>query len=306
MILGANAQVFIENFENATVGSDLEGYNEWYVSKKTGDNYGESPKIAAGALSYLNYPSSGIGNLAVLNPVIGDDNTTQRISTKLVTLGEEPLSVVPGEKLYVAFLAKFSIDSKKALRDFFTLEGSSTSSMTRGRLFVRTSGDGLINFGISKNTGTASQIVESGEKLDINATYLLVLVYEGVEGDNNDKVRVYINPDLSKSEAEQTSLLEATDSASDYSAEAKLGINLRQRAVGVSIGGIRVAKSWDSALVEGPNSIIDNSADKGNIVSSRYFDLRGVEVNEPVNTNSVYVKKDIYENGSVEVTKVIR
>jgi len=304
-VLATNAQVFTENFETATVGGNVEGYNGWYVSNKGTEALGVSPKIAAGPLSYTNYASSGVGNVAVLDPAMGDDATTQRISTKLVTLDSESLKAAPGEKIYVAFLAKISGDSKKAIRDFFTLEGSSTSSNTRGRLFARVTDEGDLSFGVSKNTGTAAQIIESGI-LNINATHLLVMVYEGIEGDSNDKVRVYINPDLTKTEAEQTIVLEATDTATDYSTGASLGINLRQRGVGANIGGIRVAKTWENAVSNGLTGINDNATDNGIIVSTKYYNLNGVEVNEPVNTKNIYVKKDIYENGSVKVTKVIK
>ncbi len=328
-ILGLNAQVFTENFEDAVVGSDLEGYNEWTVSPKAGDDLGVSPVIAEGTLTYTGYAGSGLGNVAVLDPAVGDDATTQRISTRLVTFGEDPLQNVVGEKIYVAFMVNVSDASRTGtLRDFFTMEGSATSSMTRGRVFARVTTEGVLNFGISKNTGTAAAIVESTPDLFCDVDYLLVFVYEGIDGDNNDVVSLYINPDLTKSEAEQTNVITATDAASDYSATAKLGINLRQRAIGARIGGIRVAKTWNDAVLSTTVGLNSPKADKPSVSisatgNSVYTSENGVveiysltgtrvfagfsngQVAAPVLNKGLYIVKLITENGQVYSEKVI-
>ncbi|MDR1584690.1 MAG: hypothetical protein LBS07_00745, partial [Prevotellaceae bacterium] len=79
-VLALNAQVFTENFETATVGGNVEGYNGWYVCGKAGDALGVSPTIGAGALTYAGYASSNIGNVAVLDSINGFDSSSQRIS----------------------------------------------------------------------------------------------------------------------------------------------------------------------------------------------------------------------------------
>lgn len=246
-ILGLNAQVFTEDFSSATVGGNLEGYNGWSVSLKSGDNLGVSPKIAAGALSYTGYDLSGKGNVVVLDSINGS-SSNQRISTRLVQLDGSDLTAVAGEKIYASFMVKVLKDSRNSVRDFFTYEGSSSSSMTRGRVFYSLTSEGVFKFGVSKNTGTAANIVLT-EELNIDDTHLLVLVYEAVDGVENDVLTLYYNPDLSKTEAEQTKKIVATDKATDYSETAKLGINIRQRGIGAHIGGIHVAKSWNTALL---------------------------------------------------------
>lgn len=248
-----NAQVFVENFETATVGGDLEGYNNWYVSLKSADALGVSPKIALGSLSFTGYAGSGVGNVAVLDSVVGTTSETQRISTKIVAFGTDTLHAVVGEKIYAAFLINVSNHSYHSYRDFFTFEGSKTGSMTRGRIFAKIDAAGSeLTFAITKNSSSTSNYVESssisGLTLTTGTANLLVFVYEAVDGDNNDKQTLYINPDLSKSEAEQTNKLETIDVQSDYSEPSNIGINLRQRGVGAQIGGIRVGKSWDAVL----------------------------------------------------------
>lgn len=265
-VLNTNAQqIFIENFETATVGGNLEGYNEWHVSPKPGEAHGSSPTIAAETLTYAGYASSGVGNVAVIDSLYGSVNSStgqfgQRISTKLIQFGETDLQVVEGEKIYAAFMVKVSIDSKKgAYRDFFTFEGSATSSMTRGRVFARVSTDGELSFGISKNGTSFSDGVNQVSGLSLDDTHLLVVVYEAIADESNDVLTLYYNPDLTKSEAEQTQKFSAlaADVQSDYSATAKLGINIRQRGIGAQIGGIRVAKTWADATGYGQASGVD-------------------------------------------------
>lgn len=250
-----NAQVFSEYFQGATLGSPLEGYNGWIVSPKDGENYGTSPLINFGLLTYPGYAGSGVGNVAKIDSIVGDVTATQRISTKKIKLGENDLTNVVGEKIYAAFLVNVSINSKKgAVRDFFTFEGSETSSMTRGRVFAKIYANGDVTFGITKNN---TSVTESSI-LYTDATYLLVMVYEGVEGASNDILTLYINPDLTKGEAEQTNKLVAADVQTDYSGTAKLGINIRQRGIGAQIGGIRVGKSWDAVTKGTSTNVLSN------------------------------------------------
>lgn len=268
-ILSSNAQVFVENFETATANSNLEGYNNWYVSAKAEDAHGISPKIAEGALFYTGYAGSNIGNVAVLDSAIGviDKSTGpqgQRISTKIIKFGNDTLKAIVGQKIYCAFLINFSTHSIRSYRDFFTFEGSKSSSSTRGRIFAKlnTTGD-IVSLAISKNTSNSTGWVESTTlpslTLNTGINNLLVFCYETIDGASNDKVSLYINPDLTKPEIEQTNILIPLDNTTvaDYGLTSGLGINLRQRGIGAQIGGIRVGKSWDSVVL-GKNTGIDN------------------------------------------------
>ena len=78
-VFTVHAQVFIENFETAAVNGNLEAYNNWYVSPKSGDNLGVSPKIDEFPLFYSDYPGSNTGHVAVLDSAVGATTATQRI-----------------------------------------------------------------------------------------------------------------------------------------------------------------------------------------------------------------------------------
>lgn len=251
--ISMNAQVFVENFATATIGSALEGYNFWYVCAKSTDNLGVSPKISEGALFYTGYAGSNIGNTAVLDPAIGSTSSNQRISTRAITFAAgDTLKPIAGQKIYAAFMINFAADSYTSQRDFFTFEGSVSSSSTRGRLFAKLTGGTDITFAISKNSSTSGVYVESALMAGaVGINHLIVMCYEGIAGDLNDIISVYIDPDLSKTEAAQTSKLTATDTQaqSDYSVSIPFRINLRQRGTSAKIGGIRVGKTWDEVVL---------------------------------------------------------
>jgi hypothetical protein len=327
MTLNAQAPlpVFVENFATAPINGNVEGYNNWYVCLKSSDNLGVSPKVGEGALFYTGYYGSNIGNVALLDSLIGSTATGtngQRISTKIVTYGADTVVVANESKTYVAFLAKISINSKKSsLRDFFTLEGSKTSSMTRGRIFAKVTSAGVLTFGVTKNTTTMTE--SSQFSLDVN--HLFVLVYETVGTiASDDIVTLYIDPDLSLPEASQTNKLIAADSQTDYSTSNKFGINLRQRGIGAQIGGIRVGRTWDSVLlgigtgVVGINSYNNAISSFGKTIQTsvagdiKVFNLAGAKLLEASATNKVltnlpaglYLVRLTSSNGQVTNGKV--
>ncbi len=326
-VLGINAQVFVENFATAPVNGNLEGYNNWYVCLKSGDNGGSSPKINEGALFYTGYAGTNVGNVAVLDSAIGITSANQRISTRIVKFGADTLkNNVVGQKIYAAFIANISSHSARTYRDFFTFEGSKTSSSTRGRVFakINTAGD-LFTIAISKNSSTAGVYVESttipGLSLSTGVNHLFVFCYENIEGTDNDRNILYIDPDLTKSEAEQTNVLISTDVATDYGTTAGLGINLRQRGIGALIGGIRVGYSWETVLLRntGFNNISSSEiriAGKTVITDNpgkiQIYNLAGSEVlNAPTNgrfetslTKGLYLVKFVNNSGKTYSSKI--
>ena len=317
-----NAQVFVENFATAATGSNVEGYNSWYVSAKSSEANGVSPTIKEETLFYTGYAGSDIGKVAFLDSLVGKESTTQRISTRMVVIGNDTLVSKDGQKMYAAFMVSILPNSYTSWRDFFTWEGSVTSSFTRGRVFAKAiSGTNDMQFGISKNSSTPveSAVISGG----VGAYHLLVVEYDAIAGDGNDVISLYIDPDLSKT-ADQNVKLSSIDAQSDYGSN-QIKINLRQRGVGALIGGIRVGTSWDLVL-KGTNTSV-NSLDKAaskiysygkTIVTSGYgdvevFDLTGKKVFSKVSSgkletslkNGLYIVRFKDNSGKIVAGKVV-
>ena len=268
-----NAQVFTEYFESAAVGSNLEDYNDWYVSFKAADANGVSPIIGEDMLFYDGYAGSDTGKVAILDSLIGYESETQRISSKVVTIGGDSLRPTIGGKIYAAFIVSILPYSKHSWRDFFTWEGSNFTSMwARGRIFAYVAENNTdLQLGVSKNTSSSGEIVQTDVIAGgVGVYHLLVLVYESIDGESNDLVHLYVNPDPTKPEAEQTGVLTSMDTQSDYSEGTEIKINLRQRGVGALVGGIRVGTDWKEVLegVEDPATGVNKLKAPDNAIRS--------------------------------------
>lgn len=323
-----NAQVFVENFETAATGSNVEGYNSWYVCPKASDALGVSPKVDEGPLFFTGYKGSDIGKVAKLDSLVGKDASTQRISTKLITFGTDTLKPVVGKKMYAAFLVQVQPKSITTYRDFFTWEGSTTSSFTRGRVFAKViAGTQDLQFAVSKNSSSAGQYAESTVMAGgVGVNHLLVLCYETIDGDANDVIKLYINPDPSKTEAQQTVVLTSSDVQTDYTPNStKMKINLRQRGVGALVGGIRVGTNWNEVLKGTTTGIQNMNVNKSSIHSFgntivtsgsgkvQVYDLTGRQVMSKTTDgniqtslrNGIYLVRFEDNNGKIATGKVV-
>jgi hypothetical protein len=314
---------FIEYFEDYADGDDLQtsstlSETEWYLCLKAdyqGGTESSSPIISSTPLTYTDYIASGVGKSVVLSSADADDDriTTRRVYNEAIT-----------DKLYAAFLVNVE-SAKTSLNDFFTWESSTSSNFARGRVYVSAT-EGDVTFGISKNSSTVNSV--SGYAL--NTTYLMVLEYDkvGSEDDGNDDVvRIYINPDMSLTSTENTSIAN-TDTNTDYdSGNTTLAINLRQNKVGVTISGIRVSTNWEglwsgtTGILDSPsydelsllvydNYITNNETQAGQLTM---YNLAGntclnqtIDASETITVNlakGVYVVKFKGNDGSVKTTK---
>lgn len=325
-----NAQVFVENFATATVGANLEGYNNWYVSAKSTDAYGVSPTIGEDPLFYTGYAGSNLGHVAILDSLVGKTSATQRITTRRIIFeGNDTLKTGVSGALYSAFMVNVNPISYKSYRDFFTWEGSETSSFTRGRVFAKNNEDGTeVLFSVSKNSSSSVDLdAKSSSTLGITlgtgVNHLLVVKYEIIDEASNDVITLFINPDLTKTEAEQTNKLSTSDSQTDYSDTTPIKINLRQRGIGAQIGGIRVGKSWDSVVLGigsgfNPHKINNNIYASGKSIYTNesgnltIYNLSGAEVLtaktigkfETSLSKGLYLVKFVSENGLISSRKI--
>jgi len=242
----------------------LEEYNEWYRSANASSSaIPASPMIKDITLTYPGYISSGIGKVVGLNNLV--ESSSASISTKMIPWDEDSLRLNnAGEKIYTAFLVNFPEGNRteNTTRDFFSLNmTASNATEPRGRVFAKVNfadeQNPKIVFGITRQSTTGSHIIMSSDTLNAKDAHLLVLAYEITRDDTTpDKATLYINPDFTKTEDEQSGKIAATNasdlnlgSKGNYIAGTPIGINIRQRETAAQIGGIRVAKSWDAAVL---------------------------------------------------------
>ena len=219
----ASAQLLLEENFNYTGALTSNG---WTAHSVPGQS---TITTATGSLSYTNYFSSGIGNMAIVDTAGEDINKT--------------FTQVDTGSVYVSFLA--NVQKAKTTGDYFLHIGPTTIGTTfRGRVFVKLeTGTNKIAFGLSKFTNTPDY---TAFNYDLNTTYLLVLKYSFLTGD--DSVYLYVNPLING--AVQAPLLSNSVAGNDLANAGSIA--LRQGAYAndgkVQVDGIRVGKTWKDIL----------------------------------------------------------
>ena len=232
-------------------GAALEGQGGWVVSTATADQGGKSPLVGDTTLTYAGHGVTEGGLSMVL------DSVQQEISGELKRNTVWPFSADAISKedgsnvVYTAFMINLSEMNSTSGKDIFTYlkQGAEagTNTTMRGRVQVKIEKDKMV-FGIRKNSETITQWSDSIEKAE---TALLVIKYVNKSTSSSgdaDEFYMYVNPDLSKTEAENNAKLQVADGNEDGGGADLRYICFRQMKLNAIVSGIRVAKTWEAAL----------------------------------------------------------
>ncbi len=219
ILLNAQTIQLEENF-NLTAGSNLAGQNDWTL----GTSATNRALISNAGLTYPGYPNQS-GLAAGFIP------TTDRVQ-KIFT---GTLSGV----YYYSFLINVS---SAGSGDFFI--GFFSNAAFRGRTYLKSDGAGF-QFGLTKTT-TGPVVYTSGTPFIYGTTYLIVVKYEFLGGSNtDDKVSLFVNPDLTASDPGTPAIGPLTDAGNDVAANV-FAIQGRANSGSFTLDGIRVAPDWAS------------------------------------------------------------
>ena len=305
-VVGVNAQLIKRDFlEGYTVGGGLEKgaytatsgvpilLNQWNLSGKTGtsDQGGENAKVVS-ALTYAGYVDSGKDVAVELLKL----STGGR--TAIYSLADD--NTYGAGTYYFAFVFNVTAASISSSSEFFSLDGNFTGNAQRVRFSVK---------GIESTTTYQIGLGDSGAATTLTGTYnygqtYLAVIKVELDGEGTGTSSLYINPNL---ESTEPATAIATSAITGTALKSIRGVVVRQRStIAAQIGGIRFAGTWANVLGQVSTSIEQNSFDKGNIVSSEYYNLNGVKVNEPAENSGICIQKNIYDSGLTEFVKVIR
>jgi hypothetical protein len=281
--------VFTENFATATLDQPLEGYNFWAMSTNTSWQAGASPLIGATPLVYPGYPGSNTGHVAV----ISKDNTA-RSSVKLTSLA--PLA--DGTAVYASLLVKIDDASASGLREFFALN-QSMAEFTRARVSAEHfPDDNTVKFAVGKASAKSNPSAAFSDA----DTHLLVFKYDKIAGSNNDKLSLYINPDLTLSESEQANAIVDYEDATqtDWTANPP-HLLIRQTGIGAKLGSFRVGNTWEQ-VIPAPNVPLLAAPTVG--VASSIIST-GFTANWTPVANATGYKVFVYQGSTVVSTKTV-
>lgn len=298
MTLTANGETYLaESFDYAE--GNLYGNGKWV---KYGKKTTAPVQVANSPLTFAGYQDNAAGNAVRLTKESGEycqvlfrDKGTDAAKGTVYYSALVNVSELPSGSRTAAFMALTGANSLDA-----TKFGDAEAGSEGAGLFAQASGEGF-KLGVSRNVANLGNVKTSvawaDEECVLGTTYLVVVKYEIVDGADNDRISLWINP--AKGDAEPAASVVADEESAESLADVR-GIELRQGSSSVAktpvavIDEVRVASTWDEIFtpakadaVETPEiTITDMSADFGKV-------YKGLTYTKTINVKGKNLKGDI-------------
>lgn len=298
MTLTASAETYLaESFDYAE--GNLYGNGKWV---KYGKKTTAPIQVANSPLTFAGYQDNAAGNAVRLTKESGEycqvlfrDKGTDAAKGTVYYSALVNVSELPSGSRTAAFMALTGANSLDA-----TKFGDAEAGSEGAGLFAQASGEGF-KLGVSRNVANLGNVKTSvawaDEECALGTTYLVVVKYEIVDGADNDRISLWINP--AKGDAEPAASVVADEESAESLADVR-GIELRQGSSSVAktpvavIDEVRVASTWDEIFtpakadaVETPEiTITDMSADFGKV-------YKGLTYTKTINVKGKNLKGDI-------------
>ena len=297
MALTASAETYLaESFDYAE--GNLYGNGKWV---KYGKKTTAPIQVAKSPLTFAGYQDNAAGKAVRLTKESGEycqmlfrDKGTDAAKGTVYYSALVNVSELPSGSRTAAFMALTGANSLDATKFGDTEAGSEGAG-----LFAQASGEGF-KLGVSRNVANLGNVKTSvawaDEECAIGTTYLVVVKYEIIDGADNDRISLWVNP--AKGDAEPAASVVAEEECSESLADVR--IELRQGSSSVAktpvavIDEVRVASTWNEIFtpakadaVETPEiTITDMSVDFGKV-------YKGLTYTKTINVKGKNLKGDI-------------
>ena len=298
MALTASAETYLaETFDY--VEGNLYGNGKWV---KYGKKTTAPIQVAKSPLTFVGYQDNAAGKAVRLTKESGEycqmlfrDKGTDAAKGTVYYSALVNVSELPSGSRTAAFMALTGANSLDA-----TKFGDAEAGSEGAGLFAQASGEGF-KLGVSRNVANLGNVKTSVAWADkecaIGTTYLVVVKYEIIDGADNDRISLWVNP--AKGDAEPAASVVAEEECSESLADVR-GIELRQGSSSVAktpvavIDEVRVASTWNEIFtpakvdaVETPEiTITDMSVDFGKV-------YKGLAYTKTINVKGKNLKGDI-------------
>lgn len=298
MALTASAETYLaETFDY--VEGNLYGNGKWV---KYGKKTTAPIQVAKSPLTFAGYQDNAAGKAVRLTKESGEycqmlfrDKGTDAAKGTIYYSALVNVSELPSGSRTAAFMALTGANSLDA-----TKFGDAEAGSEGAGLFAQASGEGF-KLGVSRNVANLGNVKTSVawayKECAIGETYLVVVKYEIIDGADNDRISLWVNP--AKGDAEPAASVVAEEECSESLADVR-GIELRQGSSSVAktpvavIDEVRVASTWNEIFtpakadaVETPEiTITDMSVDFGKV-------YKGLTYTKTINVKGKNLKGDI-------------
>lgn len=298
MALTASAETYLaETFDY--VEGNLYGNGKWV---KYGKKTTAPIQVAKSPLTFAGYQDNAAGKAVRLTKESGEycqmlfrDKGTDAAKGTVYYSALVNVSELPSGSRTAAFMALTGANSLDA-----TKFGDAEAGSEGAGLFAQASGEGF-KLGVSRNVANLGNVKTSVAWADkecaIGTTYLVVVKYEIIDGADNDRISLWVNP--AKGDAEPAASVVEEEECSESLADVR-GIELRQGSSSVAktpvavIDEVRVASTWNEIFTpakadaeETPEiTITDMSVNFGKV-------YKGLTYTKTVNVKGKNLKGDI-------------
>lgn len=317
MALTASAETYLaETFDY--VEGNLYGNGKWV---KYGKKTTAPIQVAKSPLTFAGYQDNAAGKAVRLTKESGEycqmlfrDKGTDAAKGTVYYSALVNVSELPSGSRTAAFMALTGANSLDA-----TKFGDAEAGSEGAGLFAQASGEGF-KLGVSRNVANLGNVKTSVAWADkecaIGKTYLVVVKYEIIDGADNDRISLWVNP--AKGDAEPAASVVAEEECSESLADVR-GIELRQGSSSVAktpvavIDEVRVASTWNEIFtpakadaVETPEiTITDMSVDFGKVYKGLTY-TKTIKVKGKNLKGDISLSSPVSGEVSVSVTTVAK
>ncbi len=234
--------------------------DQWNLSSKSDYRARTNPNLVSSELSWSNYIDNAKGKAIVFDGSVSDT----RISIYSLQSNNTYSSSDGSKVYYLAALVNFTTVSSSAGVDFLSFDGNYTSTTARGRVCVKKgSSSSKHHIGMEYSSTPGTSTVWSSE-LNGGDTHLIVVKIKPNTDKNTDNIEsadLWLDPDLSKSEAENADAKIVSVTGKGIGSIRGINIVQKKNLTG-QVAGLRFGDNWADVAkkADGGATAIDEAA----------------------------------------------
>ena len=290
----AKAQsIFKEDFSTATNGANLNGFKTWTANSSIG-GLGDCGLCSTGRTQIVD---------AVLTSPVPAYGTPTTKAVQLTPDRDAPgtfFTTPPTSgTVYAACLLKFTTGATVQTQGDFLRLYSTSSFSTVARLMAIQTASGM-RFGIQGSSNAPIAFSDALNTYPNANTHLVVIKYEFVAGEDNDIIKLFVNPTVTTAEpTTAAAMTTSNDAAANLDPTIIKGFAFRLNTVAANlpsglVGQMKVSTTWAGLFSTTPSNVIaiDNST-KISIYPQPVNDLLNVEFTAAKTTVSKITVTDV-------------
>lgn len=305
----AHAELLVEEYFDYNIGQ-LPGQGSWIRTAHDGTqklNVVNSPLVYKGYNSNVRGKAAQITSSSFTGTLEGTDQDA------VINFTDKDNTIKSG-KVYASMLINVQEGANKdvyalcfaqSIRETGIIEGKSPTEF--GKIYIKKgSDDSKYLIGVSRNAGKPETGAVTGD-LPVGETALLVMAYEFVDGSNNDKVYVWVNPVCGATEPEAT--FTVSTGGNDVSQNLGLqGFELRQGTTAsgnisarLCVDALRIGTDWADLFKDGGDNPETGAVISPSLTSVSFDTADGFLMQHLTSEKTIVVKaKDLTEDITVE------